>query len=456
MRRNAGSLIAVLVGAVVLTGYAWVLTRAMNDLSYNTWGAMIWVPVVIAVNVGIILAVAARGERWLGGILILAYLAKLIGISARYFVAYFLYGGQADAQAYNLFAIDHYLDWRRGEVWWDASGKVGTLNMELATTGLYVVIGPSVITAFFVFGSLAFWGIFLIYRAFRIALPQADAKRFLILLFFLPTILYWPSSIGKEAVLTFFVGVTAYGAARYFNHSLVPGLVWMAVGAIGTALIRPHVTVLLVAALFVAQVVRPSTKRSTSILTKAAGVVVMAAAGLIFVNASAQFLGIDDLSAQAISEQVDWAAGQTAQGGSSFQPVPLTSPLGVPAAIVTLLFRPFPWEANGLPMLVQSLEGLVLLVLTIAAWPRLKTLPTLLRRNPWLVFAVVYALAFILAFSQFANFGILARQRVLMIPFFLVLLALPKPAAAPKGKVRLRGLTRREAIRRELVGATRR
>ena len=65
----------------------------------------------------------------------------------------------------------------------------------------------------------------------------------------------------------------------------------------------------------------------------------------------------------------------------------------------------------------------LLLVLTVAAWPRLKALPTLLRRNPYLVFAVVYALAFILAFSGFANFGILARQRVLMVPFFLVLLA---------------------------------
>ena len=86
------------------------------------------------------------------------------------------------------------------------------------------------------------------------------------------------------------------------------------------------------------------------------------------------------------------------------------------------------------------------MVLTLAAWPRLKALPTLLRRNPWLVFAVVYMLAFIIAFAGFSNFGILARQRVLMIPFFLVLLALPKPL--PKQKVRTR-----DATRKELVGA---
>lgn len=435
----------VLVG---LVAFARVLTWAMETQSYNTWGALFMVPIVIALNAVLLShAVRREGEVWFGRILVVGFVLKLVGIGARYFVAYFLYGGQADAQAYNLYAIGHYLDWREGNVWWEASGKVGTLNMELFTTALYVVIGPSVITAFFVFGSLAFWGVYLIYRAFRVALPQADHRRYALLLFLLPTVLYWPSSIGKEAWLMLFVGVTAYGAARFFNHAIVAGLVLIVLGAAGTALIRPHVTVLMMAALFVAQVVRPTTKRSTSILTKAAGAVVMGAAAVLLVTASAQFLGIDDLSAQAVSDRIDEAGGQTAQGGSAFTPVPLESPFGVPAAIVTLLFRPFPWEANGLPMLVQSAEGLVLLLLTIAAWPRLKALPTLLRRNPWLVFAVVYALAFIIAFSGFANFGILARQRVLMIPFFLVLLALPKPLPKVK-KARAR-----EATRRELVGA---
>ena len=45
-----------------------------------------------------------------------------------------------------------------------------------------------------------------------------------------------------------------------------------------------------------------------------------------------------------------------------------------------------------------------------------------MRRSPYVVFCLVYSSAFIWAFSGFGNFGILARQRVLMIPFFLVLL----------------------------------
>lgn len=431
--RTPATLVGLLLGLVALVGYARALTWGMETQSYNTWGAMLWVPVVIAVNV-VLIAVAARreGDPWVTRLLALGFAAKLLGIAGRYVVTYYVYGGTADAQRYNFYAIDHYLDWRAGNVTWEESAKQGTLVMELLTTALYTVIGPSVITAFFVFGSLAFWGVYLIYRAFRIALPGGDHRRYALLVFLLPSMLYWPASIGKESWILLFIGVTALGAAHFFNHRAASGLLLLAVGAVGTAMIRPHVTVLMFAALFFAQIVRPTTKKSTSILTKAAGTFVMGVAAAILITQSAEFLGIDDFSAQAVSEQVEWAGDQTAQGGSAFTPVPLDSPYGFLAAKVTMLFRPFPWEANNAQMLAQSLEGVFLSVLTIMAWPRLKALPRLLKRNPYLVFAVVYVLAFTTAFAGFSNFGILARQRVLMLPFFLVLMALPLPPPGAK------------------------
>lgn len=435
------------LGLLGVVTFARVFAWAMETQSYNTWGAMFLVPLVVAIN-AVLLSAAAKRENdpWITRILVLGFVGKMVGTAGRYIVAYYLYGGAADAERYNLYALDHYLEWRAGNVVWEESGRQGTLYMELLTTGLYTIIGPSVITAFFVFGSLAFWGVYLLYRAFRRALPFADHRRYALLLFLLPSLWYWPSSIGKEAVILTFIGVTALGAAHFFNHKAALGMGMMAVGAFGTAMIRPHVTVLLFAALFVAQVVRPAAKVSTGIITKAAGVFVMAVALAILATQSQEFLGIDDLSLQALTDSYEFRSSNTAQGGSVFEPVPLDSLFGIPAAIITLLFRPFPWEAGNIQMLAQSLEGLVLLGLTIVAWPRLKALPRLLRRNPYLVFAVVYTVGFIIAFAGLGNFGILARQRVLMLPFFLVLLALPMPV--PKKRVRTR-----DATRKELVGA---
>src|SRR5690606_22190186 len=70
---------------------------------------------------------------------------------------------------------------------------------------------------------------------------------------------------------------------------------------------------------------------------------------------------------------------------------------------------------------------LVLLGLTVLGWRRLRQIPRLLRSNPFLWFVLLYIIGFTIAFAGFGNFGILARQRVLMLPFFLRLLSLPLP-----------------------------
>jgi hypothetical protein len=380
---------------------------------------------IVLCNVLLIRRVARRNaEPWLLSVLGLAFAAKVAGTLVRYLVAYGVYDGLADAERYNVYAAEQYRLWRQGFVVWDWGSAQGTQYMELITTAIYTVIGPSTLAAFLVFGSFAFWGQYLLYRAFRIALPDGNGRRYALLVLFLPSMLYWPSSIGKESWLMLFVGVTALGAAKLFARDR-GALLLLALGAVGTTLIRPHIAVMLFAGLMVAQLFRPGGTASTDILRKVGGIAVLALAGYVLTSQSATFLGIDDFDWQAVSETVDFRSEQTTQGGSAFSPVPITSFLGIPVALVTVLFRPFPWEAHNAQLLAQSLEGLLLLVLTVRAWPQLRGLPRLMRRNAYVVFCVVYSSAFIWAFSGIGNFGILARQRVLMIPFFLVLLALP-------------------------------
>lgn len=412
---------AVLAGAAVAGTFAFVL----GSESYNLWGALVTVPVVVAINVVLIWRVSRRAdERWLAGLLGLALAAKLVGAMVRYYVAFVVYAGVADAQRYNLYAATYYTEWRQGNVTWEWGGKQGTQNMELLTTAVYTVVGPSPIAAFVVFASLAFWGQYLLFRAFRVALPDGDGKRYALLVMLLPSLLYWPSSIGKESWLMLFVGVTALGAARFFSRQR-GAIALLVVGAAGTTLLRPHLAVLLFAALAVAQLFRQRGKRSTGALSKAGGLVVLATAGLILTSQSASFLGIDDFSWQAVSDSVDEASDQASQGGSAFEATPIKSVADVPSAIVTVLFRPFPFEARNAQMLVQSLEGVFLLFLFVRAWPRWRHVLTTMRGSPYVTFALVYTASFVWAFSGFGNFGILARQRVLMLPFFLVLLALP-------------------------------
>ncbi|WP_193315352.1 hypothetical protein [Nostocoides sp. F2B08] len=424
--RAAGA--AAGLGAAVLLAVAF--TAALESRSYNVWGAMLVVPLVVLVN-GLLLAhvTSREDDPWIVRLMWLAFAAKLAATAARYGMVYLLYGGVSDATRYSNYAAWEYLRWRSGDVTLKALDVDGTEWLEMVTTAVFTVIGPSPLAGFFVFASFAFWGTYFFYRAFRMALPNGDRRRYALLVFLLPSLLFWPASIGKESWLLLFVGLTAYGAARFFAED-PRGLAFLALGAAGTAVVRPHVAVLTIGAVVAAQLLRPTTKSPISILTKVVGVVVLLAGIVVLAAQSAQFLELEETSWDALSAEIDERSRRATQGGSEFDAVPVRSLQEFPVAIVTVLFRPFPWEATNLQLLVQGIEGLVLLGLVIASWRRLRNLPAMLRRNPNIAFALFYVIAFAWAFSAVGNFGILARQRVLMLPAFLVLLALP--AVVPK------------------------
>jgi hypothetical protein len=113
----------------------------------------------------------------------------------------------------------------------------------------------------------------------------------------------------------------------------------------------------------------------------------------------------------------------TREGGSTFQAINLVSPLGFPSAIITVLFRPFPWEADSILSLLQSMEGIALAGLCV--W-RIKSLAGSFRymfSNVYLRFIVFYIVVFVIVFTFVLNFGILVRQRTMVLPFLFMILA---------------------------------
>ena len=64
---------------------------------------------------------------------------------------------------------------------------------------------------------MAFAGCWLFYRAFQIAVPDGDHYRYAKLIFLWPSLLYWPSSIGKDSwmLLTIAIAVARDGSAPH-------------------------------------------------------------------------------------------------------------------------------------------------------------------------------------------------------------------------------------------------
>lgn len=445
--RTLGGLSApAAVGLAAIALYVGVLAWAMANHGYEVWGSLIVVPLVIAANVPLLRrAGRTEPEQWFGIFLLVAFGAKVLGSFVRYWMIFGVYGF-GDATGYLGYAARQSELWREGFfIWGDPYNGmfVGTHFLRLVTTAVYTVTGPSPTAAFVVFASLSFWGQYLLYRAFRISLPEFDHRRYALLIFLLPSLLFWPSSVGKEAWLMLCLGAVALGAARLYRHDL-GALPLLLAGLVASAMVRPHITAIAAAAVLAGVLFRPSEGRALGGLTKLAAVAVLVVATISFADRAAEYIGVEELSVEGVTAAVEEAGDNTEQGGSEFTPVPLTSPLGIPAAFVTVLFRPFPWEANNLQALMASAESLVLLGLIALSWRRFGTAARYFRENPYLVFAAVYTVLFIWAFSRFGNFGIIARQRVLVMPFVLILAAFPPVVAPQKGG--------RRALRRETRG----
>ena len=144
----------------------------------------------------------------------------------------------------------------------------------------------------------------------------------------------------------------------------------------------------------------------------------------ILISQTEKFLGVEKLTQESVNTQLARAEGRTISAGSVFTPVRVNTPLDLPFATVTVLFRPFPWESHNGQTLATTAEGLFLIVLTIRGWRRLVSIPRALRREPYTAYCLGMLLTFVFAFSSFSNFGILARQRCQVMPFFLALICL--------------------------------
>lgn len=378
-----------------------------------------------------------------------------LGLLLRFLSCYFRLEYASDAIYYHRWGVLLAPEFRSLNFAVDTQREIpGTGTVRYVSGLVSVFTGSSIFAEFLVFTLIAFMGALFFYMAFVTALPNGDHKRYALLVFLWPTMVYWPSSIGKEALMTFGVGMASYGAARIFRR-LRGGVIPLGFGLWLTFMVRPHVAlVAFIAGALAFMFTRRAGSSASVTAGKALAVIVILFFGGVLIGRTADFLEVESLQGEGMEQALNQTTDQTSQGDSEFTPFKAENPALLPGAVVTVLFRPFPNEAHNIESFFTSLEALVLVGLIVSSFGRLRKLPRALIGEPYVAYALAATLLFCFLFSYLANFGILARQRTQVLPFVFVLISfVPSPR-----KERAEKEPRRRASRRTLfdpVSATR-
>jgi hypothetical protein len=275
-------------------------------------------------------------------------------------------------------------------------------------------IGGSFFDYFLLFQAIGFWGILLVLRAFDDIHRELGQPTFnnIYLILFLPGLHFWTSSIGKDAPVFFAVALCTWAAFRLNTRYLA-----FAAGVGVALLVRPHIALLALVAFALTLLVG----RGTSLFLRVALLaVVLAGIGSVAGLVESTVSGLNLSSTDSLGEVLESRSQVSEESGAD---VSITG-ASFPVKLLSLLFRPFFFDANGAFGYVASLENLVLLGVFFTLVRRFGTGLAVARATVFARFAFFFFVLITLLLALFNyNVGLGLRQKMMMMPTLLVFFA---------------------------------
>jgi hypothetical protein len=389
---------------------------------------MLFVPLLICACV-MLLSLVWRKDKFLKLLFGAGVILRLAAAGAFIWLGFSVYHASVDSFHYwsaGLSLANGYsgLGWAVFQPPWSST------NLICNICGMIMLItGNALPTLFVIFTLTALWGGHFFYRAFCIAFPDGDRGLYGLLVVLLPSILYWSSAIGKDAMAQLFIGISAYGFARVVRRLNALAILICAGGLAGTALARPHVAAMLATSMLLPFTLGRTRGGWMTMSAKILLVPILAGATFFMISQAQSFVGAETSDFNSSVERLLLQSKMSQSGGSQYnEGISMASRL---LHGPFLVFRPFPWEVHSVQAAIAGLEGLGLLLL---AWRKRRMVWALIRqwREPYVLFVVLFMLEFSLIFSVAAsNFGTLVRERIMLLPIFLMLFCAKLRARQP-------------------------
>ena len=407
------------------------------QLGSNPFGAIIVAAVLFGISRPIIRWVVEKEQNpWLLRILTWSLILHMLAAPAQIYVVNNFYHGIADWIRYDTQGAILAPNFRSLNFTLQGANVRGIVNdgsVSIFAGIVMAIVGVNQLATFLAFSWMSWLGTILFYRAFTTTFPGVPRghKRYAYLVFFLPSTIFWTADVSKEAIMTVSLGLVAYGCAKVLVRA-PGGFRFLTLGALAGFLIRPNELLVVLGGFAVALMIRPpgsGTRQNP--LARVSGLLFM---GLLFgtsVYLTLHYLKFggsgQGVSLSTTNQNNQGCATGCGSSGFTYSSNPLTWPIDA----YTILFDPLPFNAHGSGEYAAAFENLVLVGIVIASYRQLRILPRASFARAYVMMCIVYSAGFIYAFAALGNLGLIYRERVMLLPFLMVLFAIPR---SPKGR----------------------
>lgn len=304
-------------------------------------------------------------------------------------------------------AVSYYAIALRGGVEFDA----GTAGVQYLTMLMVQILGLSFIGTFLLYNIFGSIGLLAFDACLRIATRNKtrSIRRLATLIIFLPSVSFWSSGLGKDA-LSFMATGLALWAALELNRRTI--LMAIAVGVM--LLVRPHIASIMMLGLIVGLLFQGKTSPMKKILIT----VVAVFAAAIMVPFALEYAGVGEADdATALISYVESRQAANMEGGSSVD----IAAMSLPMKLFTYLFRPIIFEARSIFSLAAAIDNLILLYLFVTGGRiLLRGRQAISLGNRTFLWTYSLLTWLILALTT-ANLGIAMRQKWMFTPMLIFL-----------------------------------
>jgi len=420
----------VTVVSIVTCPFWLVALFFSSPQDYSVTSSLVCVP-LLAVAGAVAVMHFTQSDPYLRRLMTAGFLAHMAASSLFLWVGFHVYGGITDA--FHYWTIGLQLAEGFQIVGWAAfHGPYWSTNLIDNLCGVAtLLIGDALPALFIAFALVSLAGGYLFYRAFTIAFPNGDRWLFGLLVVLSPSILFWSSFVGKDALIQYFIGLTCFGFARLTQRPGPRGVLLCAIGLTGALLVRAHVASMLAIAITFPYVVGKSRAGGASTAARAILIPVLLGGTYLLIGQAGSLIDLQSDKSTSVFQEADALTKTSQTGGSAFN-----EGTSLPVRIAEspfLLVRPFPWEMHSLLAVAPALESVGLIFL---CWYRRREIWSTLRhwRDPYVGFLVTYSVIFLITFGgAISNFGILLRQRIMVTPVVLMLICAQQKRMVQRG-----------------------